>query len=239
LDRPPAFANGLLQGEEAKAEVHPEVRIGCTMIRWSDFIRFYAPRYGKSRASSDLEKLWLRIERGELRAPREDLHLSGNSGIVWITDGEALHAQCRSPGSTEIDGTTAYDALGLDWTSGWTYAHATPEARAVVLEAPVSHRRTADRGLRVPTSIDAWGGATFVPKHAAPPCRWPSNAGMTVDPTCGSERLPEAVHGSMLVVSGADCPVLPCAPVRKAVTDRIDECGRAVCMKAARALRAT
>jgi hypothetical protein len=238
LDHPPVFTAGLLQGEEAVAERHPEVRVGCTMMRWSNFIRHYAPRYGKAQSSADLEKLWSRIEKGDLRVPQEDLHLTGSSGVVWITDEEALYAQCAS-GPDRIDGTRAYDDLGLDWTSGWSYVRPAAETRAVILKAPVSHRRSADRGLRVPTSVDAWGSFGFVPKMASPPCRWPSNAGTTVDPTCGRERLPEAIHGPHLVDSGAECPVLPCSPVRKAIPDRVDECGRMVCMKVVRMLRSS
>ena len=238
LDHPPSIAGSLLKGEEAQAETHPEMGGGCTMIRWRDFIKFYAPRYGVSPSRSEVAKLWQRIETGELRIPREDLHLSSPSGVVWMTDEEALHAQCASPTPGKIDGTRAYDALGLDWMSGWSYARPVPQAPAVVLAALASHRRTADGGLRVPTSIDAWGGFGFVPKQAAPPRTWPANAGVTVDPTCGSLHLPEAIHGPLSVTPGA-CSVLPCTPVSKANPDRVDECGKVVCMRAIAALRAS
>lgn len=239
LDRPPLRTNSLFQGGEAQAESFPEAGVGCTIMRWNDFKRFYAPRYGAARSTSDLEKLWSRILTGGLRVPREDLHLSSSSGVVWMTDAESLGAQCGSPGPHEIDGTEAYDALGLDWPTGWSYTSPIPEVRAIVLSAPISHRRRADGGLRVPTSIDAWGGFGFVPKQSTTPRTWPSNAGVTVDPTRGSEQLPEAVHAPMSVPSGADCPILPCSPVRKAAPDRIDECGRIVCMRAIVALRAS
>jgi hypothetical protein len=169
LDKPASLVSSFLKGEEAQAEATPEIGIGCTMIKWNDFVEFYAPRYGVSRSPSELEKLWQRIEKGELRIPREDLHFSSASGVVWMTDEKALHAQCASTIPSKIDGTKAYDALGLDWATGWTYAPPVNQTRAVVLVALVSHRRTASGGLRVPTSIDAWGGFGFVPKQAPPP----------------------------------------------------------------------
>lgn len=238
LDRPVFSPDLLFQGEEAEAEVHPEHRIGCTMIRWSAFCRYYAPRYGKARSPAELERLWSRITKGDLRAPRSDLHLTGSSGAVWITDEEALDDQCGQSDGGQLDGTKAYNSLGLDWTSGWSYAGPTAEARAILLKAAVSQRRNASRGLRVPNSVDAWGSLGFVPRRASPPRKWPSSAGMTVDPTTGEECLPEAIHGLHVVTSSTDCPVLPCTPVQKHVPDRVDECGKAICMKAIKALRA-
>jgi hypothetical protein len=239
LDDPPIPVGDRMPGEEAEVEAEPEVCAGCTMMRWTVFSRYYAPRYGRARSAAELEELWQRIEEGQLRAPLEDLHLTASSGLIWITHRDALFAECGSPGSDRIQGTAAYDALGLDWPTGWSYTGPTAETRAVIVEAPVSQRRSGDRGLRVPTAVDAWGNLGFVPRRASLPRRWPSNAGITVDPTSGRERLPEAIHGPRLIAAGADCPVRPCSPVQKAIPDRIAECGIIICMKAIGALRTT
>jgi hypothetical protein len=239
LDRPDIPSDVLLQGEEAEAEASPELRVGCTMMRWSDFCRYYAPRYGKSRSPAELEKLWGRIEKGDLCAPRLDLHLTSSSGVTWITDEEALYDQCGHSDGRTLNGTVAYDRLGLDWASGWSYAGSLAEARAVLIKAAVSQRRTSDRGLRVPNSVDAWGSLGFVPRRPLPPCKWPSNAGMTVDPLDGREYLPEAIHGLHVVTSNTDCPVLPCTPVQKLFSDRVDECGSFICANSVRALRSS
>lgn len=232
LDRPEFPSHFYLQGEEATAEKSPEDQFGCTMIRWSDFCRFYAPRYGKARTPAELDKLWRRVTAGRLRIPKQDLSLTSNSGVVWITDDKALHDKCLISANGQIDGTKAYDCLGLDWLSGWTYTGALAEARAILLKSKVSHRRNSGRGLRVPNSVDAWGGIGFVPRRAQPPRKWPSNAGMTVNPVTGEEVLPEAIHGLSVIPAGEDCEVIACSTVKKALPDRVDECGKAVCRKA-------
>jgi len=238
LDKPTSLPSRVLQGEDARPESGRE-DYGSTLIRGDLFELHLAPRYGYVRTPASREKLYDRIKQNAVHVPQEDLHLVSESGVTWFTDQTALRRLCESGSDGVFDGTKAYDALGLDWSGGWDYRGSEPAADSVVLSVAVSDRRKGERGVRVPTAIDAWGHFGFVPKQESRPRSWPTKAGVTVNPISGSECLPEAVHGPVRAPAGSVCPLLPCSPVTKSIHDRVQECGRLVFKRAVAALRAS
>lgn len=205
-----------------------------TLLRFEVFKKVFAEKYGLSADSpADEERLWQLLVSGGLEVLAEDLPL-GN-GRMWFTEEKGLKQACPPRGPEEVlDGSKAYDRLGLDWSNGWEEYDDEGRARcrAVLISALLRHRGEAPGTLRIPTGIDGWLFLPFVPRPEARSGPWPAVAGFTVDPTTGIPCHPEGVHGPGLVPRSERCPARACGEVVKEVPDRTAECGELIVRRA-------
>jgi hypothetical protein len=227
-------------GVELEADVDDE-QLGCSLMRWDAFCEHYAALYGVSPADPvETEKLWQRLRRGELLVPVRDLHFDGALHVVWFTDRAALAHVCPTADGG-IDGGRAYDHLGLDWTNRWEiYDDETDTAssRAVLLSCPLAQRANAERGLCLPTAVEAWGNLLFVPGDASRRGPWPEVGSFTVEPLSGAPSLPEGVHGPLDVAPDDSGLAEAVGEVTKGHGgDRLEECGSLVARRALDRLR--
>jgi hypothetical protein len=223
------MAPWVLRGDLIEATTKPPHNLGCTLLRWNSFCDYYAASYSRTKFSpSDQKSLWERMELRKIEVPVEEIHLGGANGVVWFTDECTIRQACPSEiGEDGINGSLAYDRLGLDWSRSWEENDGSGggASRAVLLSVALEWRSRAERGVRAPIALDGWGSLAFVPGNLPRAGTWPEVGSFTVEPSSGTRGLPEGIHGPLSVKADEGCPVEGCGKVSKRIADRVTECG--------------
>jgi len=231
-----SLVSHVLFGAEINLATESGDQRACSLLRWETFCDHYADRYGYPKKGDAAQaKLRSRIAGGRLQVPKKDLHLDGANHLVWFTDEGQLRESCCELGAEDrIDGTRAYDQLALDWSRRWERSGPAGEgiSSTILILLSLLRRQEAERGLRMPTAVDAWGFLPFAPGALGGGRAWPVVGSRTINPMTGDEGLPEGVHGPLDLLPGESCFVGPCGEVRKQPPDRVAECGRDIIARA-------
>jgi len=176
-------------------------RSAVSLMSLWQFQRFYGMKYGHGASPADRIKIWEKAKAGQLTVPTDALELNGSNHCVWFVDEEQLSTNLGGGGKLgRIHANSAYDLLGLDWRDDRNWENpGTVDCRAktMLVRSPLGHRHTAERGLCVPTAIEAWGSLLWAPRKTGYGAPWPQGGGRTVNPENGQEELPEGVHGPL------------------------------------------
>jgi hypothetical protein len=160
---------------------------GWTAVKWSDFLRYYAPQLGYLPDDArEAERLWSDLKANMVRLPLADLDLADPVGgsSTWVAD-DRQGGRLLITGDPQHD---LYDALGLTWRPPHE------KTRVVLISCQMSMRQIAARSLHCPTAVDGWGNLLFVPRQ--PQNRaWPDHGAATARPTSDDVSFPEAIHG--------------------------------------------
>jgi hypothetical protein len=219
----------VLQGADVLESPSSSLMIGCSLMNWDAFRKHYAEKFGVPKVpSAKLEKLWESLEEGNLGIADADVDLGGTNGVVWFTDRDALETSSPRGGVAEsVDIQQAYELLALDWSKQWEYHDGNAGVtRSILLSVPITRRARSAHGLRVPTALEGWGCLLFAPKRSRGSGDWPVAAGFTSHPLTEADCLPEAVHGTITAIPGAESPFSSCGRLAKAPRDRLAECGK-------------